>query len=121
MRRALAPLAFLALLAAACGGSGSKEQEPPKTPEETAERFLSLWKERKYTEMYDFVSSEAKLNIAGDKFVERYEAITEEATITDLDYQLKPSASPGGAEHANSLTALDEFAPRDIELGLARN
>ena len=60
MRRALAPLAFLALLAAACGGSGSKEQEPPKTPEETAERFLSLWKERKYTEMYDFVSSEAQ-------------------------------------------------------------
>src|SRR5439155_1486123 len=70
MHRALAPLALLALLAVACGGSGSKEQEPPKTPEETAERFLSLWKERKYNEMYDLVSSEAKLNIAGDKFVE---------------------------------------------------
>src|SRR5437667_79826 len=109
MRRALAPLAFLALLAAACGGSGSKEQEPPKTPEETAERFLSLWKERKYTEMYDFVSSEAKLNIAGDKFVERYKAITEEATITDLDYQLKPSASPGGAEQAYSITLHTAF------------
>src|SRR3989442_938978 len=109
MHRALAPLALLALLAAACGGSGSKEQEPPKTPEETAERFLSLWKERKYTEMYDFVSSEAKLNIAGDKFVERYEAITEEATITDLDYQLKPSASPGGAEQAYSITLHTAF------------
>jgi len=104
MRRILAPLAILALLAAACGGSGSKEQEPPKTPEETAERFLSLWKERKYNEMYDFVSSEAKLNIASDKFVERYQAITDEATITDLDYQVKAGASPGNADQAFSVT-----------------
>ena len=103
MRRILAPLALLALVVAACGGSGSKEQEPPKTPEETAERFLSLWKERKYNDMYNLVSSEVKLNIAADKFVERYEAITDEATITDFDFQLKPSPSPGGAEQAFSI------------------
>ena len=109
MHRALAPLALLALLAVACGGSGSKEQEPPKTPEETAERFLSLWKERKYNEMYDLVSSEAKLNIAGDKFVERYEAITDEATITDLDFQLNPSPSPGGAVQAYTITLHTAF------------
>jgi penicillin-binding protein 2 len=109
MRRALAPLALVLLLAAACGGSSSKEQEPPKTPEETAERFLSLWKERKYDEMYGLISSEAKLNITSEKFVERYQAITDEATITDIDFQLKPAASPSTPEQAYSLTTHTAF------------
>ena len=90
MLRLTPALIALALFAAACGGSsGSAPEvtEPPKTPEETVERFLTLWQERKYTEMYDLVSSEAKLDITSEKFVERYTAITDETTITEIKFR----------------------------------
>ena len=110
MRLILAPLALLAMLAVACGGSSDqKELEPPKTPEDTAERFLTLWKERKYTEMYELVSSEAKLTIKSEDFVGRYEAITEEATITDVDFSLKPVATPGLTEIEYSVVINTSF------------
>ncbi|HEV8575066.1 MAG TPA: NTF2-like N-terminal transpeptidase domain-containing protein, partial [Dehalococcoidia bacterium] len=111
MRPILASLAVSALLAAGCGGGDSEpeETEAPKTPDETAERFLSLWQESKYTEMYGLVSSEAKLTISGEDFVGRYEAITDEATIKGLDFQLTPSASPSGAEIAYSMTVHTGF------------
>jgi penicillin-binding protein 2 len=98
MLRLTPALIALAMFAAACGGgSGSAPEvtEPPKTPEETVERFLTLWQERKYTEMYDLVSSEAKLDITSEKFVERYTAITDETTINEIEFVLKPSATPG--------------------------
>ncbi len=109
MLRILAPLAALTLLAISCGGSGSKELEPPKTPEETAERFLTLWQKGKHSDMYELVSSEAKLNITSEKFIERYEAIADEATITKIDFQLKPSVSPGAPEVPYSITFHTSF------------
>lgn len=101
MLRILVPLAALTLLAsAACGGSDSEDREPPKTPEETAERFLTLWQEGKHREMYDLISSEAKLSISAEDFAGRYEAIAEEATITGIEFELKSpaSATPGEPE-----------------------
>lgn len=103
MLRILTPLIALAILAA-CGSSTPGEVEPPKTPTDSVERFLTLWKERKYSEMYDLVSSEAKLGITGEDFVGRYEAITDEATITDLEFVFKPSPTPGASEVAYSIT-----------------
>jgi penicillin-binding protein 2 len=107
MLRGIPLLIVLAILAVACGGgsdSDSKEVEPPKTPEETVERFLALWQEHKYPEMYALVSSEAKLDITSEKFVERYTAITDETTITDINFVLKPSPTPGAPEVAYSIT-----------------
>ena len=111
MRLILAPLALLSMLAASCGGGGSepKETEPPKTPEDTAERFLTLWEERNYGNMYDLVSSEAKLTITQEEFVGRYEAIADEATITDVDFTLKPNPSPVGAEIPYSVVITTAF------------
>jgi len=98
MLRTLTPLLALAILAASCGSSTPKELEPPKTPEDTVERFLTLWKERKHSEMYDLISSEGKLGITGEDFIGRYEAIADEATITDIDFTLKPNHSPTPGE-----------------------
>src|SRR3989304_3176659 len=112
MFRGIPPLIALAIFAVACGGcsaSTPKETEPPKTPEETVERFLTLWQERKFTEMYELVSSEAKLNITGEKFVERYTAITDETTLADIQFVLKPSATPGTLEVAYSITFATSF------------
>jgi len=85
------------LLAPACGGGESSgPTEAPKTPEETAERFLSLWKDGEYDNMYGLLSSESQASIERQKFIDRYQAITEEARITGLDYDLRPS--PSGKE-----------------------
>src|SRR3990172_1379141 len=82
-------LSLLALFAAACGGGGSSgPTDAPRTPEDTAERFLSLWRDGEYENMYGLISTEAQATIEEQKFVERYEAITEEARITSLDYEL---------------------------------
>jgi penicillin-binding protein 2 len=59
--------------------------------------------------MYDLVSSEARLTITAEDFVGRYEAITEEATITDVDFTLKPTASPGGPEIEYSVIIYTSF------------
>jgi penicillin-binding protein 2 len=112
MLRGIPFLIALAIFAVACGGgsdSDSKEVEPPKTPEETVERFLTLWQEHKYPEMYELVSSEARLNITGEKFVERYTAITDETTITDIKFVLKPSPTPGAPEVSYSITLQTAF------------
>ena len=99
-------LALAALLLAACGGSSPSQTEAPKTPEETAERFLSLWKQRQYSQMYDLVSLQSQGTIARDKFVERYTAIADEARIEDVDFQLQPlsTATPQQTEAPFSIT-----------------
>jgi penicillin-binding protein 2 len=96
MSRFPAALLLLALLAAfACtsgkGSSDDKKPDPPKTPLETAQRFLNLWKEKKYGDMYDLVSAEARATISKEDFVKRYNAIADEATITGTDYEAGPN------------------------------
>lgn len=110
-----ATLAVLALVAGACsfgGGGGGGEPEAtgaPRTPEETAGRFLSLWKEKQYDAMYELLSTEAMAAIDRQKFVERYEAIADEAGITGIGYELKPEATGGTAEVPYSVTIKTSF------------
>ncbi len=93
VRRIALPLAALALLAYACGGGSSGNKDIPKTPQETAERFLSLWKDGEFDHMYDLLSSDSAAKIERQKFADRYQAIKDEATITSIDYQLGPEPS----------------------------
>jgi penicillin-binding protein 2 len=100
-RLPLLALAVLALLlAVACGGGGSGEGEPteaPESPDDTAERFLSLWTEDKFQEMYSLVSMSARGTIDEQGFIDRYTAIKEEARIIDLEYELQGGApDPAG-------------------------
>ena len=89
------PIAGLFLLAVACGGGGesSGPTDAPKTPDETAERFLSLWKEGEYDNMYGLISTEAQATTGRQRFIDRYGAITDEARITSLEYEVGPRAS----------------------------
>ena len=111
MRIALAPLTGIALLLAACGGGAGIPEvtEPPKTPEDTAERFLTLWKERNHAGMYELLSTESRATIDQQKFIERYEAITDESTMSGLDYQLKPRATAEEAAIPFSVTIHTTF------------
>lgn len=85
------PLLVVALSACSTPSSGPSsepEREPPRTPLETAQRFLDLWQEQEYGEMYGLASAEARATISKEDFIKRYEAIAEEATITGIDYEV---------------------------------
>jgi len=117
-------IAFLLLLLAAlsaCSTSGDQpssdsEPEPPKTPLETAQRFLDLWQEQEYGEMYDLVSAEARVTISKEDFIKRYNAIAEEATITGIDYELGPNVVDEDTEIPVNVTIHTSFFG-DIEQG----
>ena len=66
---------------------------------EAAGRFLKLWEDSRYVDMYALLSVPAKAIIAQDKFIQRYQAITSEATITKVTTTLPTSLSvSGGAQ-----------------------
>lgn len=93
----------LPLIALACGGSPSPppppgEPPPPQTPLEVAQRFLALWREGRYDDMYDLLSAESQASIARDKFVGRYQNIAEEATITGIDYEISSAVAEDATE-----------------------
>lgn len=81
-------------LLAACGGGGDdgpEITETPKSPLDAAERWLELWKDGRYGDMYELVSPEVQATIDEQAFVDRYTAITDEARLTGLDYEIRTS------------------------------
>jgi penicillin-binding protein 2 len=88
-------LAALSLLLAACGGGGSDPGPTPvpASPHDAAERWLKLWKDQSYSAMYDLVSPDVQATISHDAFVDRYKAITDEAKLTGIDYEIRTSSS----------------------------
>ncbi len=83
-------------LVSACGGGGGdnapEETEAPKSPLETAERWLELWADGKYAQMYDLVSTQARTGVTEEDFVDRYAAIKDEARITEIEYTIEEPA-----------------------------
>lgn len=95
MTRLLLP-PFLLLVILSCGGGGGSK-EAPETPTGVSERFLSLWQAKDYSQMYDLLTIEAQAAITREKFVGRYEAIADEATITGIDYEPLSEPPPSTA------------------------
>ncbi|MCH7810913.1 MAG: hypothetical protein IH863_10070, partial [Chloroflexi bacterium] len=79
--------AFLCAFAIAClGDDGSPEEtKRPATPEEAAERWLQLWADDRFDDMWSLVATESRLTIDKQTFIDRYTLIKEEATITSID------------------------------------
>jgi penicillin-binding protein 2 len=98
MRWPLVVPVAVVLFAAACGSSdhalGPAEARPPETPLAVADRFLSLWHAEDYSAMYDLLSAESRATIERSAFVDRYQAIAEEATITGVDYYIPHVVAP---------------------------
>lgn len=107
------PLVLLVALSA-CSTSGGEtspdaEPEPPKTPLETAQRFLDLWQDQQYGDMYGLVSAEARATTSKEDFIKRYNAIAEEATITGIDYRIAPEAREYDTEIPVTVTIHTSF------------
>ncbi|TET99246.1 MAG: hypothetical protein E3J29_02885, partial [Dehalococcoidia bacterium] len=114
MRWLTASLLLLLAALSACSTSGDQsssdpEPEPPKTPLETAQRFLDLWQEEEPGEMYGLVSAEARATISKEDFIKRYNAIAEEATITGIDYELGPNVVEDDTEIPLEVTIHTSF------------
>lgn len=92
MVRLLVLLAAWALLTACSlgGGGGSTPEviEDPNTPREVAHEFLRRWQAQDYQGMYALVSSDVQAQMPQERFVQRYQAIAEEATIVGIDFEL---------------------------------
>ena len=99
MRVGVFPAALL-LLATLVFTACVQEEEAPPSPTPTpssssvAEEFLGLWQEGSYSEMYDLLASSAQAEISRQDFVDRYQAIAEEATISGVSYLFQPSPDP---------------------------
>ncbi len=96
MRWLIAITVVLLVAVSACSSPGGEtspvpEPEPPKTPLETAQRYLDLWQKQEYGEMYALVSVEAHATISKEDFIKRYSAIADEATITGIDVEIGPN------------------------------
>lgn len=80
---------------AACGGGGDDDTpvitEVPKSPLDAAERWLELWRDGRYSAMYDLVSPDVQATVDEETFVGRYEAITDEAKLSGFDYEIRTS------------------------------
>ncbi|MBN9392338.1 MAG: penicillin-binding protein 2 [Chloroflexi bacterium] len=63
---------------------------------EAAGRFLKLWEDSRFDDMYGMLSISAKATIAQEKFTSRYKAITDEATLTKVTTTLPTSLSVSG-------------------------
>jgi len=107
-------LPVVLLIISACSTSGGEpaseaEPEPPKTPLETAQRYLDLWQRQEYGEMYSLVSAEARAIISKEEFIKRYAAVAEEATITGIDFEIGPNVVEEDTEIPVSVTVHTSF------------
>jgi hypothetical protein len=66
-----------------------------------ATRFLKLWEDSRFDDMYGLLSISAKATIAQDKFVQRYKGITAEATLLKLSTNLPSKLSVNGGAQTN--------------------
>lgn len=75
---AFTTLLFLVILAGC-------NKEP--SPEDRFSEYINLWNEQNFTDMYDYLSADAKKNITEEEFVNRYTKIYKDLEIANLDVQ----------------------------------
>ena len=114
LRLAVFLLSALCLLAVACGGGGKDSGATPSptlsgSSSAVAEQFLRLWQAGDYDAMYNLLGSVSQAEISREKFVDRYQAIADEATITGVSYIFDPSPDAAAVEVPFSVTFHTSF------------
>lgn len=78
-----------------------------------AEAYLKAWQEGRYSDMYDLLSAASQATISRDRFVQRYSAITEGATIVSVKASVTTDGKLVGAD-----TTAD--VPFEVVMGTSR-
>ncbi len=88
--RKIAAALLLVLLVAGCS------KEP--TPQDRFAKYIALWNEQKFEQMYDYLSADAKGKITKEEFTNRYHKIYKDLQITDLKIDFKKPKEDKQAE-----------------------
>jgi penicillin-binding protein 3 len=80
LRKIIAAI-LLILLVAGCS------KEP--TPQDRFSKYIALWNEQKFDQMYDYLSTDAQKKITKEEFTNRYHKIYKDLQITDLKIDFK--------------------------------
>ncbi len=59
--------------------------------EQAALVFLEGWKNETYTDMYGVLTLQSQKNVTQDKFTQLYQSVSDEAALSNLDYQILSS------------------------------
>ena len=65
---------------------GCNKDEPPK---QAFEEYINLWNDKKFTNMYDYLSEHAKKTISKKEFTEKYQKIYEGIGVKNLKIKTK--------------------------------
>jgi len=89
-------------LSATTTASAASASSPPKPtatpvnePGAIAAAYLAAWNAGNYADMYALISADAKQKISQDDFVQRYNAIRVQATISNVNATLQPGQRAG--------------------------
>jgi len=94
----------------------------PPDSEKAARQFLDFWKSFDYEAMYPLLSKEAQNAVSLEKFLQTYQNVSNEATLTDLDYfftsnQTGPAQSEIGF-HTQMKSAILGELEREMKMDL---
>lgn len=78
-------------------------------PRQIASLFLRAWQEKRYADMYALLTPTAKVAINQDSFVSRYQAITDEATITEVKAEVNADTLNSNQSYATTDAAQIPF------------
>src|SRR5690242_8873406 len=59
------------------------------TPQDRFAKYIALWNEQKFDQMYDYLSNDAKKKITKEEFTSRYDKIYKDLQISDLKIDFK--------------------------------
>jgi len=91
LKRFIALLCTTVVLMAALTLSGCRAL--PK-PEETAQRFLSLWQKQQYSDMYELLTADVKASIDKQTFTTRYKNIFDAMKLQGMEYNIGAPVIP---------------------------
>ncbi|MEH7074324.1 penicillin-binding transpeptidase domain-containing protein [Neobacillus drentensis] len=84
MKKLVGSLLLVMLLGLGLAGCS---KEP--TPQDRFAKYIALWNEQKFDQMYDYLSNDAKKKITKEEFTSRYDKIYKDLQISDLKIDFK--------------------------------
>ncbi|PLR76040.1 peptidoglycan glycosyltransferase [Bacillus sp. V3-13] len=70
------------------------------TPEDRFSKYVELWNEQKFEDMYGYLTADAKEKVTKKEYVERYQKVYSDLEISDLEIKFDPPEEKAEGEEA---------------------